>query len=775
MTSGASRPVCCRPISLFAFALGAAALQLSPVLPHRVFGIFFLFLIAFAMRCWPSARLPAALMLGAVFAALVGDYDLSRRLPTNLSGQTGEITAMITGLPERKNKDWHFEAEVLSSRDFPMLRSEKVKLAWYRSDAKLQSGDLWRFQVKLRVPNGVQNPGGFDGEKQALQKRWMAQGYVKNDAKNRKAAELTHSVDKIRESLSASMARELGSVNARFVQSLAIGDTRQLTDDDWETLRRTGVTHLIAISGFHVGIVSLSASWGMFALYRLLPMLGLFMARPLGMAVTSILAAWFYTLLAGFAVPTVRTALMISVFMACRLLFRHVSVIQTVALSLVTVVVLDTMTLLSPGFWLSFAGVILLIVFMPRTTRQGMLLPFFRAQWICTLGLLPLTAAFFGQNTVIGPAVNMLAIPWISLIVVPLALLGCLFIGVPVIGGMFWQVSAYLMELLFSCLQWAGKFTWAFVFLPEPTYAVTLLAMLGVGVLLLPNRIQGKWLGWLLVLPMIWPMPDVSQNGRFNIAMVDVGQGLSVLIRTKNHNLLYDAGAGKPGGFSRGESVVLPALHAKGVGDLDVAVISHGDDDHSGGFAAVRKHFPIDSIQASEAALIGEYRRCKAGDSWVWDDVHFEYLWPETELEDSDNDRSCVLQITAGVHRVLLTGDISSKVEAKLIENYGAGLKSDILLAPHHGSKSSSSSAFIDQVAPDIVLVSSGFQNRFKHPHGDVISRYLTRGALLVNSADSGWSELTVASDGWSWVRRERIDEKRYWMRTVTETSVLGD
>jgi competence protein ComEC len=493
------------------------------------------------------------------------------------------------------------------------------------------------------------------------------------------------------------------------------------------------------------------------------------------MAFAAIFAAWFYTVMAGFAVPTVRTALMISVFMGSRMLFRHVSVIQAVALSLAAIVVMDTPALLSPGFWLSFSGVILLILFMPKTTRQGSLLPFFRAQWICTLGLLPLTVSCFGQTTVIGPIANMLAIPWISLIVVPLALVGCLFIGTPVISTAIWQLSAYLMDLLFRSLQWAGQLTWSSVNLPEPSIAITLLAMMGVGLLLLPNRIPGKWFGGLLLLPMLWPSAELDQNGRFNIAMIDVGQGLSVLIRTKNHNLLYDAGAGKPGGFSRGESVVVPALHASGVGHLDVAVISHGDNDHAGGFAAVREHFTIGSIQASEAALQGEYRRCKAGDAWVWDDVHFRYLWPESELEDSDNDRSCVLQITAGNHSALLTGDISSKVESRLIENYGTALKSDILLAPHHGSKSSSSSAFLNLVAPDIALVSNGFQNRFRHPNPDVVSRYRDQGAFLVSTADNGWSELTVTAKGWSWVSRERIDAKRYWMRTVTETAFLGD
>lgn len=772
MTPRASRLARCRPVTLFAFALGAACLQLSPALPHRAFGISLLLMAVVALWRWPSAGVPAALLMGAAFAALAADYSLDQRLPLALSGQSGEVSVVISGLPERDGKDWRFEARVRSSADFPMLESGKIKLTWYRSDAVLRPGDIWRLQVKLRVPNGARNPGGFDAEKRALEKHWMAQGYVKRNAT---LLGSEYSIDRFRDHLAASMAAALGAKQARFVQSLAIGDTRQLSDSDWDTLRRTGITHLIAISGFHVGIVALAASWWIFCLYRLLPVLAVFMARPRLMALAAIVAAWGYTALAGFAVATVRTALMITSIMACRLLLRRISVAHAVAVSMAFIVCLDTFAVLSPGFWLSFGGVLLLLAFMPQAAANGVLKPFARAQWICTLGLLPLTVGFFGQSTLIGPVANALAIPWISLIVVPLALLGCLFIGLPTISAPIWKLTAFMMDVLWSGLDWTGQWPWAALYFPEPGILGVLAAVVGALLLLLPKNMPGKWLGLFLLLPLLWPrLPEIPYGG-FRVAMIDVGQGLSVLVRTRHHALLYDAGAGKPGGFSQGQSVVVPALRAVGIRHLDAVVISHADNDHAGGFPAIRDGMRVASIQASEGALQGVYRRCRAGDSWVWDDVEFKYLWPTDELSDNDNDRSCVLQVETGGHRVLLTGDISGKVETMLAETYGSGLKSDVLFAPHHGSKTSSTALFIEQVDPEITLISSGFQNRFRHPNEQVVRRYQGYGTTTVTSADSGWAELAVSKHGWAWFHRERIDGRHYWQRPATAAAISSE
>jgi competence protein ComEC len=759
----------CRPQNIFSFALGIAGLQLFANLPHIAFSIFLLPLMVFI--CWRYSRLASisAFCIGFLFCNLVAHYALSQRLSLQDSGRTGFVVAKIVGLPEQNMDQWNFQAKIVDSDDFPMLVGQKIKLAWYKSEAPILPGEIWRFQVLLRTPNGVLNPGGFDSEQRSLQQRIAAQGYVKKYAERMSSSQ---GIDSIRTALSEQIRLTLDADNARFVQALALGDTRALTDQDWDILRKTGITHLIAISGFHVGIVAIFVVFFIRCMYWLSPTLGLWVSRVYASAYLSILAAWAYTALAGFAIPTVRTALMISVFMGGKLLNRNCSTIQAVALSLLAILLWDPFAILSPGFWLSFMGVLLLVAFMPQTAQQPVIKPFIRAQWLVSIGLLPLSIGFFHQTTLIGPLINLLAIPWISLVVVPLALLGILFSWLPVVASFFWHASALTMQGFWALLVWASQLQWSSIYSAEPSAWVVVLALLGACLCVLPRAMPCKWLGFVLLLPILIPIQDEIPSGRLRIAMIDVGQGLSILIRTKNHTLLYDAGAGKDKGFSRGESSIVPALRALQINQLDKVVISHADNDHAGGLSAIQANIDIIALQASYP--LSKATACKQGDSWQWDGVRFSYLWPEYKVEQSDNDGSCVLQINAQGRTVLLTGDISANAEYQLVERYGEALKSDILLVPHHGSKTSSSLEFLSYVKPRLALVSSGFQNRFKHPNHLIVERYQDVGASLVNSVDSGWAELQSGSDGWHWRYRARIDGRHYWQRENLQQAQIG-
>jgi len=763
------RTTICRPTNISAFALGIAGLQLFPVLPDASFSIFLLSAAAAALLYWPKQAAWAALCAGLCYAGLRAENALSQRLPLVQSGSAGIATVEIIGLPERDGQQWHFHARILASEDFSTLNGRKLKLSWYRTTASLQPGDIWRFHLLLRTPNGVQNPGGFDSEQRALQDGIAAQGYIKKQAEHlaRRAG-----IDRFRDALSQRISRSLAGDKARFVQALALGDTRQLTDRDWEVLRRTGITHLIAISGFHVGMVALFMVMCIRVLYWLLPGLGIRYARIHACAWASILASWAYTALAGFAIPTVRTALMISVFMLCRLLYRHISTLQAVCLSLLAILLVDPFSILSPGFWLSFAGVLSLILFMPQEPGQGMLRPFIRAQWVVSMALLPLSIGFFNQSTLIGPFVNLLAIPWISLVVVPLALLGCLFAWLPAFSGVLWQTAAWTMQAFWHLLLLAQDQHWAGYYSAEPTLLMIALAMLGACVCLLPNVMPGKWLGFFLMLPMLAPEAISIPHAQIRVAMMDVGQGLSVLIRTRRHTLLYDTGAGNDKGFSRGASTIVPALRAVQVSTLDRVVISHADNDHAGGLPAIRAQIPIGVLEASYrmpgAAL------CRKGMSWTWDGVRFEYLWPAAGVNGSDNDNSCVLRIDAGGRSILLTGDISKNAEQQLLALQGSRLASEIIVVPHHGSKTSSSATFLQAVKPKLALVSSGFQNRFRHPNHQVIQRYHIQGAQVVNSVDSGWAELESGPSGWRWLNRARVEGRRYWHRASPQEALDG-
>ena len=762
-----------RPINLFAFALGIAVLQRLPSLPDTGASLFLMALSASLFLRFRRTGVMTAFLFGIAFAAWSAGMALAQRLPVAESGGRGRIIAEIRDLPQQDRDQWQFEAEVRQSEEFPSLVGRRIKLAWYRTQTQLKPGDVRHLDVTLRTPNGVYNPGGFDAEQRALLKRWAAQGYVREEI-----GHLGHriTIDRFRDALSGQIRRQLGDPRARFVTALALGDTRLLQDDDWELLRVTGITHLIAISGFHVGMVALAAGWLVFGLYRLWPAFALRLPRLLATAWAAMLAAGLYMAIAGFALPTVRTALMIAAFMACRLLGRHCSVIHAVALSMAVILLWDPISILTPGFWLSFGGVLLLIAFMPRQDGQGILRPFLRAQWVASFGLLPLTVGFFGQSTLIGPAVNLLAIPWISLVVVPLALLGCVFSGSPTIAGAFWNSAAMLMQCLWLVLEWFQDVSWSSRLIPESGPVTVAIGLAGACLLLMPRQIPAARLGVLLLLPMLFPKTDTIPEEQLRVAMMDVGQGTAVLVRTRHHTLLYDTGAGVPGGFSRGQTTVLPALRALDIPKLDKVVISHGDNDHAGGLAAIRDGVAINRIETSWNALPAgvPHHECLAGQHWQWDGVSFTYLWPISRNGSTDNDRSCVLLVRGSGRSLLLAGDISAEAGAQMMSHYGEWLRSEVLLVPHHGSAGSSSEAFIAAVRPRIALISSGFQNRFRHPRPEVLERYRHAGALVVNTVDTGWAELKGTPDGWFWSRRARRDDCRYWLRADREPSVNG-
>jgi len=465
---------------------------------------------------------------------------------------------------------------------------------------------------------------------------------------------------------------------------------------------------------------------------------------------------------------------MIAVFMGCRLLYRQSGIWHAVALSMAVILLFDPFAVLGAGFWLSFAGVLALVFFMPEAESEFSFSGFIKAQCIVTLVLLPLTVAFFGQSTLIGPAVNLVAIPLISLIVVPLALLGCLFIPLPVCATALWGLAAWLMQEFWRGLVTIQSLSMSSVYMAEPAFWAVLLALCGAGLCALPKAFPGKWFGIVLFLPMCQPQQTEIPRGAVRVAMIDVGQGLSLLLRTRNHALLYDTGAGNSHGFSRGLSSVVPALRAEAVTVLDKIVISHGDDDHAGGLQAVLANIPVRRIESSAGELDYSDGLCHAGQQWQWDGVRFEVLWPMQALAERSNDRSCVIQVHSDMGTVLLTGDISQRTEMQLVETYGARLQSDILQVPHHGSKTSSSADFIAAVNPAMAWVSSGFQSRFRHPNGQVIDRYLAQGTRIYNSVDTGWLEFESSAQGWKLRRRMREQERRYWQYVTPEQAIRG-
>lgn len=742
---------------------GVSVVQVFPWLPPLWASIALLVASAILFRQADANRIAGAMLFGVAWACLVGQWVMQSRLPLELSRQDFQIEGRVLGLPQREDESIRFDLLIESGSEGAPV-GERVRLGWYGQVVpRIEPGSRWKMEVRLKRPLGVLNPGGRDFERSALAMRIAATGYVREPGRARQL-QPGRGVDRLRDQVSARIAKALPEGHGRFVQALAVGDTRNIQDSDWEILRATGLTHQIAISGFHVGMVGGLGALLMSALFRLFPGWGRALPRPQAVALAAMVWAFGYTALAGFALPTVRTWLMIAVVLSARLLRRPQSGRESFALALLTVLLFDPLSVLAPGFWLSFAGVGWLIWCLPQSRDIGHIRNFLQAQGVAVLGLLPLTIWFFGQASIPGPVANLLGVPIISLCVVPLALLGLLLSTVSNgAADLSWKAAAYVMDGLWRALEamagWPGSTMW----LTEPSFAALALACAAAFWLLLPRGTPGRGLACLLFLPMLWPARDPPAPGQVDIQVIDVGQGLSVLVRTTSHSLLFDAASASPRGLDMGEAAVVPTLHALGVSRLDTLLISHGDNDHSGGMKAVLRSYPGVRVLGVEGWARPGMGLCQSTQSWQWDGVNFRVLHPPPLFPYLRNDSSCVLRIEAGGKVALLPGDIGKQVEARLLALHPGALQADLLLVPHHGSLTSSSVPFVAGIAPRWAVVSTGAENRFGLPRAEVVDRYSRAGATVLNTASTGSIAFRLDASGAQLVSGRRFDQPRYW------------
>lgn len=714
-------------------------------------------------------RLAGAALLGFGLCGLHAASTLAQQLPPALELQEVMVTGRIVDLPQHEARRTRFRLRVDRSGEHPALGGRSLQLAWYDdygSDEpgprmRLGAGERWRFRVKLRAPRGLRNPGGFDSERYALAQRLVATGYVRAPGSALRLSP-PEGIDAWRQQVSRRIDAMVPRASSRFVRALAVGDTSGLGDRDWEILRANGLTHLIAISGFHVGLVA-----GFFALLANVawwawPALGRRLPRPLGAGLAAITGAALYTAVAGFALPTVRTALMIGIVVSARLWRRPQRPFEALALAAMGVLLVDPLSPLAPGFWLSFVGVAWLLWCLPHGTGRP-LRDFIGAQGVATLGLLPLTVVLFGQASLAGPLANMVAVPWWSLVVVPLALLGT---GLDAIhgglGAWAWQLAAWAFDASWPLFERLAGHALALWWLPRAQWFALPLALLGAFWLLLPRGVPGKPLALLLWLPLLWPQRDLPRPGEAELVVIDVGQGLSVLVRTSRHALLYDMGPAVPDGFDAGERAVVPALHALGVRRLDAAIASHGDNDHAGGLDAVRRTFLLPLLLSPPGSPVRRTRPCLAGTRWRWDGVEFHILHPPVHFPYLANESSCVLRIRTRHGAALLTGDIGEAVERGLLRLRKEELHNQVVLIPHHGSAGSSEAEFVAATGARHALASAGYANRFRHPARAVVERWQAAGAEVESTLDSGALRVRLGQDGVR-VSAEREDHARLW------------
>jgi competence protein ComEC len=741
-----------------AFAAGVALVYLLPRMPSLLWSALFTAALALAAWRYRRLRLPFWLMLGALWAHWNACLLLCSPFPDDLARAPLLVEGRIASIPTDSGlaRRFLFEVESTLLHDRPVPFTGLVRLAWYEDLQPLRAGERWRLSVRLKPRHGLANPGAFDFERWLFEQGVKATGTLRRGESPERldAGAGRFGLDRLRQGLSEHLARVLGDAPAlALVQALVIGDRSGFGQDDWEVLTRTGTNHLVAISGLHVGLIA----GGIFVIVRRLwsrsARLTEAFAAPRAAAIGGFIAALGYAGLAGFAVSTQRALIMVAVVLAALFWQRTLRPYHALTLALVGVLLVDPQAVLSAGFWLSFGAVaVLLFSLGHRLPSRDLWTRWGRAQWAVSVGLLPLLFLLFGRASLIAPLVNLIAVPIFSLILLPLVLATSLLSLIPGFGSSLdWplQWTAHLLGWCLEGLAWIAALPWAAMMLPERALWVWPAAGAGALLLLAPRGLPGRWLGVALIVPMFVLRAPQPAHGEAWFTLLDVGLGLAAVVRTRDGTLVYDTGPGFPGGFNAGSAVVAPFLRSQDVPRIERLVVSHADRDHAGGLIDLAERVPIERIDSGEPEdlELPMAEPCRAGEHWEWSGVGFRFLHPP-DAGFRGNNASCVLRIEAGGRSILLTGDIEARVERRLARELGSALASDVLVAGHHGSATSTHPEFLDAVAPGLVLYASGYANQFGFPVEEVRERVAAKGIPALDTGLVGAVELRLGPDG---------------------------
>lgn len=772
--------------AIILFLLGVLVLQWSPTLPGG--GVVLSVTILCAVACagcvfllrrsrWGVAlALCAAFAAGFSWAAWRAEWRLADRLPMTAEARDLQVTGVIDGLPQRlEGGAWRF---VLAVESADARVPTRIQLGWYafrgRGDVpeSLRPGERHELIVRLKRPHGFSNPGGFDYEAWLLERGIRATGYVREDRRNRRVDAFVpgfmNAVHRARDDLRRRFDATLGErPYTGILTALAIGDQRAITQTQWEVFRRTAVGHLVAISGLHVSLVALAVGGLVGWIWRRLPRLVVRVPARRIAVLCGLAAATAYALLAGLGLPTQRALIMLAVAALAIAYGRQSEPTRVLALALLCVLLVDPWAVLSAGFWLSFGAVaVIVLVAGGRLAADGVLRGAVRIQLAITLVLAPVLFMLFGAFSLAGPLANAFAIPLVSFVIAPLVLLA---IVLPWPGLL--EAAHVVTSLMMTALSWLAEQSWALWHGPQVPLLLILCGLIGAAWVLMPRGTPARAAGALAVAPLLLWTPPRPAPDTFRATVLDVGQGLAVHVQTAKHDVLYDAGPGYGPEADAGGRVLVPYLRALGVERLDAMVLSHGDSDHIGGARTVLAEVPVSQLwsgpggdDAKLAPLPMVPSACLAGRSWVFDGVHFEFVHPAEgdAARRQRNERSCVLRVSSPHGRLLLPGDIGAPSEHALVARASDALMADVIVAPHHGSRGSSTPRFVEAVEAAHVIHPVGNLNTHRHPHPDVWSRWASAGARNWRTDGQGAVIASFDEDG---VKLEAWRERapRYW------------
>ena len=727
---------------------------------------FWLFSLFFSQNKPKLWRLFLLSFLGFLWAWFYGYQQLKNQVDESFLNQKITLVGTIEDITKQQPNKTQFI--FVSEQPF----KAKLKLNWYsysNNIPKLSVGQQWQILVKLKRNNGFANPDGFDYETWLFSKGFSATGYVISKGANHKLAQTNqYLVNQTRAHIKQQLLPKLQSLeNAGVIYALISGNRALISAQKFSQFIDTNTSHLTVVSGLHIGLISgfmfLLSLWG----YRRCHRCCLKMPAVIFASMVGLITALTYALLAGFSIATERAFIMASVVFLSIIFRRHFNHWHLYTLALILVLIRHPLSVLELGFWLSFGAVGVILYGVNLYMHQAKIWQFFSVQVLISLAMMPLLFLLFSGASLVSIPANLIAVPLVSFIILPLSLLASVFwlIGVDLIANPLFYLADITLSYLSAYLIYLGQIPLSYWHWKINGLAFILL-LLAMIILFLPKGLKLRWLGVVILIILLSnPTKPTLKHGEIKLTTFDIGQGLAVLAQTQHQNLLFDTGFANAS-FSVAQSVIVPFLNANHIKHLDTLIVSHGDNDHSGGVAILQPFLSQANILSSGTKNIPAtltIKHCQSGQFWQSDGVKFTILSPTDTPYKKDNNNSCVLRIDNGKYSILLTGDIEKKAEKQLIKIYGKQLKSTVLIVPHHGSKTSSSQAFLQAVSPSIAINSSGFNNRFRHPHPDIKQRYDNNNITFYDTQCSGQINLKLSST--ITIKQHRLNDSRYWIR----------